>query len=53
MPPVIDYVDYNENRSDATATTKRYKIVLEEREDRDILLRNFAASEEATKDVVQ
>jgi phenylacetate 2-hydroxylase len=48
-PPVTDYIDYNEDRSGQTAICKRYKIVLEERQERGTLSGNLERSQAKTK----
>lgn len=50
-PPVTDYIDYNEDRAAQTAMCKRYKIALEERSGREVLLGNLEASRVATQGI--
>ncbi|RDL41626.1 Cytochrome P450 [Venustampulla echinocandica] len=47
--PVTDYVNYNEDSSAQTAMPKRYQVVLEERQGRDVLLGNIAGSKKRTE----
>ncbi|KAF2088377.1 phenylacetate 2-hydroxylase [Saccharata proteae CBS 121410] len=51
-PPVIDYIDFNENRTDASVLPKRFRVVLEERAPREEVKRNFERSKEATSNMV-
>ncbi|KAF9633310.1 Cytochrome P450 [Lasiodiplodia theobromae] len=51
-PPTTDYIDFNENRKDASVLPKRFKVKLEEREPREILERNLEQSKKATAHLV-
>ncbi|EOD48674.1 putative cytochrome p450 protein [Neofusicoccum parvum UCRNP2] len=51
-PPTTDYIDFNENRKDASVLPKRYRLKLEEREPRDVLLKNLEQSKNATSHLV-
>ncbi|KAL1640009.1 hypothetical protein SLS58_007435 [Diplodia intermedia] len=51
-PPTTDYIDFNENRKDASVLPKRYRVKLEEREPREVLERNLEQSKNATSHLV-
>ncbi|EKG22472.1 Cytochrome P450 [Macrophomina phaseolina MS6] len=51
-PPTTDYIDFNENRKDASVLPKRYRLKLEERQPRDALVRNLEQSKSATSHLV-
>lgn len=51
-PPTTDYIDFNENRKDASVLPKRYRLKLEERQPRDVLLKNLEQSRDATSHLV-
>ncbi|OJD29614.1 cytochrome p450 [Diplodia corticola] len=51
-PPTLDYIDFNENRKDASVLPKRFRLKLEEREPREVLERNLEQSKNATSHLV-
>ncbi|KAH7025496.1 phenylacetate 2-hydroxylase [Macrophomina phaseolina] len=51
-PPTTDYIDFNENRKDASVIPKRYRLKLEERQPRDALVRNLEQSKSVTSHLV-
>lgn len=50
-PPCTDFIDFNENRSDATAIPKRFKIKLEPRDNIETFHRSVERSREETKNL--